>query len=596
MNFFVKLLLERRWFLLVGVCFLGIFLLRDQFAPFGNPEILSSLDSVKFSPLTIILIIAISTFISEDLTCLTAGTLVSQGKIDFGLAVFACAFGIFAGDIALFWIGRIFGRNALKIEFISRIVSEQALDRSSALLEKYGMFAVLISRFTPGLRLPLYLFAGILKTNFLKFTAFFSAAAILWTPIIVGAPAYFGDEIANSVFFRNNFWLGFAATVVVFFVICRLAFKLASRKERRILLGKLKRIYKWEFWSLKFFYFPVAIYIVWLMIKYRSATVFTAVNPAIFASGFVGESKTAILNALCSEFSKPFLLRFASIANDNTLEDKVSLAKTFLHENELEFPVVLKPDAGERGKGVSIVRSFEELESAVGGSECDLIIQEYAGGEEVSVFYYRFPNSEIGNIFSITEKRFPFVIGDGEANLEDLILDDKRAICLAESYFKQNSDDLLSVPEKGEKVQIIDIGTHSRGAIFLDGEWMKSEKLVATIDGICRGFKGFYFGRFDIRVRSFKEFKLGRDFKIIELNGVTSESTNIYDPKFTLAGAYGVLFRQWQIAFAIGAENVKRGFRPVSLRTIFRLASAHLTGKNTSENQFNEPIALKANL
>ena len=56
----------------------------------------------------------------------------------------------------------------------------------------------------------------------------------------------------------------------------------------------------------------------------------------------------------------------------------------------------------------------------------------------------------------------------------------------------------------------------------------------------------------------------GSNLKIIELNGVTSEATHIYDPKLSLFDAYRVLFRQWRIAFEIGDLNRGRGIRPAS--------------------------------
>lgn len=57
----------------------------------------------------------------------------------------------------------------------------------------------------------------------------------------------------------------------------------------------------------------------------------------------------------------------------------------------------------------------------------------------------------------------------------------------------------------------------------------------------------------------------GRNLKIIELNGVTSEATHIYDPKLSLFDAYRVLFRQWRIAFEIGNLNRARGIYPASV-------------------------------
>jgi len=48
----------------------------------------------------------------------------------------------------------------------------------------------------------------------------------------------------------------------------------------------------------------------------------------------------------------------------------------------------------------------------------------------------------------------------------------------------------------------------------------------------------------------------------VELNGVTSEATHIYDPKLSVWEAYRVLFEQWRIAFEIGHQNRAHGVRP----------------------------------
>jgi hypothetical protein len=92
--------------------------------------------------------------------------------------------------------------------------------------------------------------------------------------------------------------------------------------------------------------------------------------------------------------------------------------------------------------------------------------------------------------------------------------------------------------------------------------------LEEAIDRLCRGYDGFYFGRFDLRTTDIEEFKRGRNFKVIELNGVTSEATSIYDPKNSLFTAYRILFDQWRIAFEIGAQNRKRGAKPTPMRTL----------------------------
>ena len=72
------------------------------------------------------------------------------------------------------------------------------------------------------------------------------------------------------------------------------------------------------------------------------------------------------------------------------------------------------------------------------------------------------------------------------------------------------------------------------------------------------------------RVPSLEALQQGRDFKIIELNRVTSEVTSIYDPKNSVFAAYRVLFAQWRIAFEIGRQNKIRGAMVTSPRELVR--------------------------
>jgi hypothetical protein len=219
---------------------------------------------------------------------------------------------------------------------------------------------------------------------------------------------------------------------------------------------------------------------------------------------------------------------------------------------------------------VGVIKSEAELEAYLSRAKVDTLIQEYAAGEEFGMFYYRYPDQPQGRIFAITEKRFPSVVGDGESTLERLILNDGRAICMARFLLKKHADRLWETPRAGQRVQLVEIGTHCRGAVFLDGGWVKTDELEAAIDRICRGYEGFYFGRFDIRATNLEDLKLGRNFKVIELNGVTSEATSIYDPKNSVFAAYRILFEQWRIAFEIGAQNRARGAKPTSARTLLK--------------------------
>ena len=249
---------------------------------------------------------------------------------------------------------------------------------------------------------------------------------------------------------------------------------------------------------------------------------------------------------------------------------RIQAAHAFMQQQDLTFPVVIKPDVGQRGNGVFIPHNENELKNALETIKRNTIIQEYAAGSEFGVFYYRYPGNSRGQIFSITDKRLISLTGDGTHTLEELILLDKRAICLAPYHLEQHGDERYEIPDEGEKIQLVEVGTHARGALFLDGSHLKTPELLDVLDHISREAGGYFFGRFDIRVPSEDHLKRGEDISIIEINGVTSEATSIYDPGNSFWDAQKTLMKQWRIAYDIGEANRKRGVKPSSLISLIK--------------------------
>jgi hypothetical protein len=299
-------------------------------------------------------------------------------------------------------------------------------------------------------------------------------------------------------------------------------------------------------------------------IKHRSLALFTAANPGIPSGGFVGESKSAILANL--DRVPDFIL--VPKALPETM--RIRAARDFMAGRRLSFPIVFKPDVGERGTGVAIVRSDRELASYLAFATGDTIVQKYVAGMEFGIFYYRLPGQSEGRIFSITEKSFPAVVGDGSSTITELVLRDDRAVCLASLYLgrlKRSADD---VPAAGESVPLTELGSHCRGAVFLNGATLETAALRSAVDAAARRFSGFYIGRFDVRSESVEQLQRGR-FEVLELNGVSAEATHIYDPSVTVLEAYRALFRQWRIAFEIGARNRDLGHQPMLMRDFIAL-------------------------
>jgi len=245
-----------------------------------------------------------------------------------------------------------------------------------------------------------------------------------------------------------------------------------------------------------------------------------------------------------------------------------------LHEicgrRELVWPFIIKPDLGQRGNGVKVIRNDEQARAYLEQTAAPLVVQRFAPGPlEAGIFYYRFPHETRGHIFAITEKIFPAIIGDGTTSLTELIWRDPRARFMADKYLERFTTRREEVLAVGEKLSLVNAGNHAQGCIFLDGMRLCTPELVARIDAISQSMTGFNIGRYDIRYSTEEGLKAGKDFQIIELNGAASEATSIYDARTSLFSAYRTLFRQWELVFAIGAANRARGCKPTGFMVVY---------------------------
>ena len=513
--------------------------------------------------LTILLLLAIGTLVSEDLACIAAGLLVADGRLGFVPASAACFVGIFVGDMLLFLAGRALGRPAVKRAPLKWFVGEEALLRASRWFERRGIAVIFLSRLTPGLRLPTYVAAGILRTRITTFALFFAIAGVVWVPALVGTAAVLGRE-AVQVFGGKNL-IGLVLVVLLLLELYRTVPLLLTHRGRRLLRGRWIRRTRWEFWPPWITYVPVVGYILWLGLRHWGLAKVTAANPAIPGGGFVGESKSEILAGLGDA---PGVAAWVLLPAGRT--DRAQAARDFVTERALDLPVVVKPDTGQRGSGVRLARSLDELEQFVSEAQHDVLVQARVDGPEYGVFYVREPESPKGRIFAITTKVLPTVVGDGVRTLEELVLDDPRACALHDVYMRENAARFDLVVPHGEEVQLVRVGTHARGALFLDGRHLVTPELTAAIERISLSYEGFYFGRYDLRAPSEEHLRRGEGLGVIELNGVTSEATHVYDPAVGVVEAYRTLFEQWRIAYRIGAHHAARGVKTVGLFGILR--------------------------
>jgi membrane protein DedA with SNARE-associated domain len=501
------------------------------------------------------------TFFSEDAATLGGAALSAAGLLatPFGLA--ACFLGIWLGDLGLYALARYFGRPFLGWAWVKRRVNEDRLAKSEAWWKKRGLLVLLVARFIPGLRLPTYLIAGTLAVPFLSFAAVTALMGLVWVPLIFTLVWAAGAQ-AIAWYAAAKGTLIIAALIVL--VLVGVPFLFRRRLAGMIRSPAMQRWLQWEFWPANLFYIPIGLNYVRLAIKYRGLNLPTIANPGMLTGGIVGESKEEILRDLF-QTSPAFTARAGLIAR-GSLDQRMAQFERLCAEHRLELPVVLKPNIAQRGSGFKLVRVPDDARDYLAQVSGDVLVQEYAAGPcEVGIFYYRFPDQERGRIFAITEKIFPVVTGDGLRTVEQLILDDSRAAIMARTYLHRHRAVRGKVLAAGERLKLVEAGNHCQGCIFRDGMHLWSAELEARIDQISRQVPDFFIGRYDVRYAQDSDILAGENFKILELNGASSEATSIYDSRNSIFQAYATLFKQWDLVFAIGAANRKLGHRPATV-------------------------------
>ena len=323
-----------------------------------------------------------------------------------------------------------------------------------------------------------------------------------------------------------------------------------------------------EFWPGWMFYTPVVLYWLAMGVRYRSFCLPTAANPHVETGGLCGESKSSILDQV-QPAQRRWIAPYIKVTVGHVDED---LLRRRLAAEHITFPLVAKPDIGCHGDGVRLVHRPEQLAQALLLYPKDSVVLlqkliDHPG--EAGVFYVKVPGQP-ARITSLTLKHAPFVTGNGRSTLRELILAGERTREIADLYFGRLAGKLDDVLAAGEAFRLVFTGNHCKGSVFRDGRAEITSPLTRRIDEICGSMPDFHFGRVDLRFRDTASLRRGEDFSIIEINGVGSEATHIWDPSTTLVDAYRTQFEHYGLAFRIGDQMRRSGHRPSSPLALLR--------------------------
>jgi len=320
------------------------------------------------------------------------------------------------------------------------------------------------------------------------------------------------------------------------------------------------KLMHWEYWPSFVVYAPAAFFYLYFAIRSRRLFYFTPVNPVIETGGVFGESKINILNRIPSAV----LPKTVYIAKENQTPTYIIEAGK---NAGITFPFIAKPDVGERGFLVEIIKDETALADYLKNINAPFIIQELITSPiELSVLHYRMPDAAKGKITSICIKKTLFVVGDGQSTISALMQKKPRAR-LQLARFQENYPDILAqIPAKGAEIELEPIGNHSRGTTFLNGNHLHNEKLERVFDKIAFQMEGIYYGRFDLKCESIELLEQGKGIHILEFNGVAGEPAHIYDPEYPVWKAYRDIYQHFKIIYQIGRVQHKKGIEAMNLK------------------------------
>ncbi len=248
-------------------------------------------------------------------------------------------------------------------------------------------------------------------------------------------------------------------------------------------------------------------------------------------------------------FDQLLFLPTTLIPEGLSLEGKKQKLRAFVKSHQ--YPIILKSNVGCVGKGICKLSCDEDIDAKLPLLVGDYIAQEFTPlKEEYGVFYIRDKN--IPKITGINKKHFPEITGNGKDRLIDLATSHPRYSDHWQSFLQYF--DHRTIPAKGERIQLSFIGSHTMGCKFTDQSELITPELEKEVFSIFETQPGFNFGRLDIKTAGAEALTSG-EFVVIEVNGVASLPTHMFDPKYNLTQAYRIFFEHARHLASIAKEN-----------------------------------------
>lgn len=273
-------------------------------------------------------------------------------------------------------------------------------------------------------------------------------------------------------------------------------------------------------------------------------------------------------------FDQQFFLPSILIEDSLTIEQKKEAISAFVKEHD--YPVILKSNVGSVGKGIVKITSDNDVDRHTPRLLGGFILQKFTSKPyECGVFYIRQGGKP--KITGINTKHFPTVVGNGQDSLLTLAKNHHRYTKHWNSFLQDI--DVSEILEQGVEKRLSFIGSHTLGCKFTDDRHLHTVELEKAIFNVFESQPGFNFGRVDVKAADEAAFMRG-EFVVIEVNGVASLPTHMFDPKFTIWQAYGIFFEHARYLAQIAREQRKQPMKLLSYWAVVKKVKENQTMLN----------------
>jgi membrane protein DedA with SNARE-associated domain len=200
------------------------------------PDLMSLTQHFPYVGLFILLILGgLGLPFPEDATLILCGFLLFHGTVKPVPAFLAVYTGLLLADVMIYWFGRTYGDTITGHRWFQRLISPQRLEELKERFKKRGVVFILIGRHIIGIRVQLFLAAGVIKMPLPRFILADGLSSTMTIALMTGI-GYMGgtslDAIGRDVARIEHFLaLALIAGLLVYFIFKKRALRKAGQKS-----------------------------------------------------------------------------------------------------------------------------------------------------------------------------------------------------------------------------------------------------------------------------------------------------------------------------------------------------------------------------